>query len=100
MVKTMILAATFALTSAAAAFAGSPSTAVSGDAGSHGLSLAMNGSSAVYSSVPATVPLTASYADPHVAGATGRTIVIGDSSTIAGDRMATQDQRTGTFDAD
>jgi hypothetical protein len=35
--------------------------------------------------------------DPNVHGATGRTIVLGDSSTIAGDALATQMQRTGAY---
>jgi hypothetical protein len=35
------------------------------------------------------------YANPNVPGATGRTIVRGDHSTIAGDALATEMQRTG-----
>jgi hypothetical protein len=35
------------------------------------------------------------YENPNVPGATGRTIVLGDHSTIAGDATATQMQRTG-----
>jgi hypothetical protein len=35
--------------------------------------------------------------DPNVPGATGRTIVLGDNSTIAGDALATQMQRTGAY---
>jgi hypothetical protein len=37
------------------------------------------------------------YANPNIPGATGRTIVLGDHSTIAGDAAATQMQRTGRF---
>jgi hypothetical protein len=35
--------------------------------------------------------------DPNIPGATGRTIVLGDRSTIAGDALATQMQRTGAY---
>jgi hypothetical protein len=35
------------------------------------------------------------YENPNVPGATGRTIVPGDHSTIAGDAAATQMQRSG-----
>jgi hypothetical protein len=35
------------------------------------------------------------YENPNVPGATGRTIVPGDHSTIAGDALATELQRTG-----
>jgi hypothetical protein len=33
--------------------------------------------------------------NPSVPGATGRSVVSGDNSTIAGDEMATELQRTG-----
>jgi hypothetical protein len=36
-------------------------------------------------------------ANPNVPGATGRTIVRGDNSTIAGDALATEMQRTGAY---
>jgi hypothetical protein len=34
--------------------------------------------------------------NPNVPGATGRTIVVGNHSTIAGDEGATRNQQTGT----
>ena len=36
-------------------------------------------------------------ADPNTPGATGRTIVRGDNSTIAGDAQATRMQQTGGY---
>lgn len=36
-------------------------------------------------------------ANPHQPGATGETIVKGDSSSIAGDRKATREQKDGTM---
>ncbi len=38
--------------------------------------------------------------NPHVAGATGRTIVLGNHSTIASDAEATEMQRTGGYERD
>ena len=35
--------------------------------------------------------------NPNIPGATGRTIVLGDNSTIAGDALATEMQRTGAY---
>jgi len=35
--------------------------------------------------------------DPHVPGATGRTIVVGDPSTIADDAAATRAMQTGDY---
>ena len=37
-------------------------------------------------------------ADPNFPGATGRVIVRGDNSTIAGDEAATQMEQTGSFE--
>jgi hypothetical protein len=46
-------------------------------------------------SVQSSAGSSAAAADPNVPGATGRTIVLGDSSTIAGDASATRAQQTG-----
>jgi hypothetical protein len=40
---------------------------------------------------------TNAFNDSAVPGATGSTIVPGDASTVAGDRMATEMQQTGTY---
>jgi hypothetical protein len=48
-----------------------------------------------YSSMSSLQGLNA--ADPNVPGATGRTIVLGDPSTIAGDAAATEMERTGAI---
>jgi hypothetical protein len=45
-------------------------------------------------------PNTPANENPTVRGATGVTIVKGDSSTISGDRRATVDQKTGSFASD
>jgi hypothetical protein len=42
-------------------------------------------------------PLGDDAANPNVPGATGRTIVLGDPSTIAGDASATEMERTGAI---
>ena len=49
----------------------------------------------VHAAVPAGRLGTAS--DPTVPGATGRTIIVGSSSTVAGDAAATEMQRTGSL---
>jgi hypothetical protein len=46
-------------------------------------------------SVQSSAGSGAAAANPNVPGATGRTIVLGDSSTIAGDASATRAQQTG-----
>jgi hypothetical protein len=45
----------------------------------------------------ATTAGTTDAANPNVPGATGRTIVPGDNSTIAGDAEATEMFRTGSY---
>jgi hypothetical protein len=88
--------ATVAILSAvlgAAAYAGPP--ARSGAASSSTpQTLAFNGTAA-----PAIMagPIAS---NPNVPGATGRTIVLGDSSMIAGDRLATRMQQTGGLGGD
>jgi hypothetical protein len=89
--RTLILAAGLALVTATT-YAASPNTN-----SSHRLS--MNGVSGTYMPGSA-ISRTPTYANPNVPGATGRTIVIGDPSTIAGDREATRDAQTGVFSAD
>jgi hypothetical protein len=94
MKKTLILAAALSLTTGAAAFAGSQSASD----GSQRLSMiGMPGSHSNMSSSTSRIP---SFADPHTPGATGRTVVLGDPSTIAGDRAATRDEQTGAYSPD
>jgi hypothetical protein len=45
----------------------------------------------------AAVPVVPDANNPNVPGATGRTIVPGDNGTIAGDRSATMNFRTGAY---
>jgi hypothetical protein len=71
-----------------AAFAATPN---------HNKSARANSSSVTLSSQN-SISLAGDYAaDPAVPGATGRAIVPGDHSTIAGDRLATQMERTGAY---
>jgi hypothetical protein len=57
--------------------------------------LALNSQGTIVSTVPIF-----NAANPNVPGATGRTIIRGNNSTIAGDAAATRMQRTGTVGGD
>jgi hypothetical protein len=88
---TALTVLTFAL--GAAAYAGTPSTSTPATAGAANVP-AQQPASLTYSN---TVPLFGDAANPNVPGATGRTLVPGSNSTIAGDSMATQMERIGSF---
>jgi hypothetical protein len=85
---TALTAMTFAL--GAAAYAGTPATVKTPAASAN--SPAPQPTSLSYSSTSSPF---VDAANPNLPGATGRTIVPGDNSTIAGDAMATQMERTG-----
>jgi hypothetical protein len=89
---TTLTVLTFSL--GAAAYAGTPATLTSPAASAK--SPAPQSTSLTYSN---TISLFGSAANPDVPGATGRTIVPGSNSTIAGDTMATQMERTGALSA-
>ena len=89
---TALTVLTFSL--GAAAYAGTPATVTSPAASSR--SPAPQRTSLTYSN---TIPLFGDAANPNVPGATGRTIVRGTSSTIAGDAMTTNMERTGALGA-
>jgi hypothetical protein len=88
---TALTAMTFALGSAA--YAGTPATATSSAASAKSPT---PHATATYSS---TSSLFGDAANPDFPGATGRTIVPGSNSTISGDAMATQMERTGAISA-
>jgi hypothetical protein len=88
---TALTALTFAL--GAAAYAGTPSISTPAPAGSANASVRQS-TSLTYSNA---VPLFGDASNPDVPGATGRTIVPGTNSTITGDSMATQMERTGAI---
>jgi hypothetical protein len=75
-----------------ATYAGSVSSAPSATASS---SATMSTPSTDHN--PGVRPARYASADPNRPGATGRTIVSGDSSTINGDRTATTMQQTGAI---
>jgi hypothetical protein len=89
---TTLTVMTFAL--GAAAYAGTPATVKSPAVSAN--SPATQSTSLTYSS---TISPFGDAANPNVPGATGRTIVPGDNSTIAGDAMDTQMERTGAISA-
>jgi hypothetical protein len=82
---------TFALGSAA--YAGTPATVTSPAPSAKAPALH---ATSTYSN---TSSLFGDAANPDVPGATGRTIVPGSNSTITGDSMATQMERTGAISA-
>jgi hypothetical protein len=75
-----------------AAYAGTPATVKSPAASAN--SPTPQSTSLSYSSTSSPF---VDAANPNVPGATGQTIVPGDNSTIAGDAMATQIERTGAY---
>jgi hypothetical protein len=89
---TALTVMTFAL--GGAAYAGTPATATSPAASAKSPT---PHTTATYSS---TSSLFGDAANPDFPGATGRTIVPGSNSTIAGDSMATQMERTGSISGD
>jgi hypothetical protein len=58
--------------------------------------LTLNSSASSFGTV-AAVPAMSAASNPNVPGATGRTVVLGDHSTIAGDRAATMYFRDGAY---
>jgi hypothetical protein len=90
---TALTVLTFAL--GAAAYAGTPSTPTSATAGSPNAP-AQQSTSLTYSN---TVSLFGDASNPNVPGATGRTIVPGSNSTIAGASAATAMERDGALGA-
>jgi hypothetical protein len=87
---TALTVMTFAL--GAAAYAGTPATVKSPAASAN--SPAPQSTSLTYSN---TISMFGDAANPSAPGATGRTIVPGDNSTVAGDAMATQMERSGAI---
>lgn len=90
MIRIAALPAALCLVLATAAYAGTPSP--DGSTPVRSKTLALNSQGSVVSSVPIF-----SAANPNVPGATGRVIVRGNNSTIAGDAAATRMQQTGTI---
>ena len=58
---------------------------------------AQNTSTTTTTTAPTGTQHGAAAENPHVKGATGDTIVKGDRSTIAGDKSATSEQKTGNL---
>jgi hypothetical protein len=75
------------------AYAASPSPVSRSTAGSTN---SVSSASLAYSSK--NEPIANYAANPNIPGATGRVIVRGDNSTIAGDEAATQMEQTGSLE--
>jgi hypothetical protein len=96
MIKTAIALALLTVASVATGVAASPSAAPA-DVHSYPTKLSINSAPYPFAdgSVTAAVSVLPSAADPNIPGATGRTIVPGDHSTITGDRTSTLNEQTG-----
>ena len=96
MMKATLLLSALAIATGSAAFAAPPEVAHNQP---QNPLLAYSGSASLMGSV-AAVPVLPDAKNPNFPGATGRTVVLGDSSTIAGDRAATVIQREGAYGGD
>jgi len=93
MVKFVTAVSILTFSLGAAAFAGTPSNPAASTA-SPADPAAQQSTHVLYAN---SISMFGGAANPNVPGATGRSIVPGDNSTIAGDANATEEQRTGTL---
>ncbi len=96
MTRMIGLSAALTLVLSTAAYAASPQPApYAPPSSAPSNALAFNSQGTITSTVPIF-----SAANPNVPGATGRTIALGNNSTIAGDAEATRMQQTGAVGGD